>query len=251
MTTPSGQIAASDINIELGRSSTNIVVLNGERVRRLADRTSGTISYSDLQNKNRTRTYDSGQVAPSRTRSDSAYNTNFVASGGSYYVPAYRIGASYNVGALDVDVYDTTAYANATVQTQNMTVTVGLTYDSSVVNAVDTNIAIVPATKPVGYPSSSVTDYGNQNGLLSIASGFSGSGARIKTGTMSLSYSLSTPVSFGSVGGWSIGTTGQWNTGKISRTDHFISIGMNVTIGFGNSQPIFIHYAQISGSYSI
>jgi len=251
MTTPSGQIAASDINIELDRSPTNIVVLNGERVRRLANRTSGTISYSDLQNKNRTRTYDSGQVAPSRTRTDSFYTTNFVASGGSYYVPAYTQGTQFSVGALDVDVYDTTAYANATVQTQNMTVTIGVTYDSFVVVDSSTNFAIVPAIKPVGYPFASVTDYGNQNGLTSLSGAFSGS--RIKTGTVTLSYSLSNPVSFGSVGGWSIGTTGQWNTGKLSRTDHFISIGMNVTLSYygGNSSPLTIHYAQISGSYSI
>lgn len=254
MTTPSGAITAGDVNTELGRSSTASLSLNDEKVRRLADQTSGTVTFNNLRNKNRTRTYDSGQVVPSRTR-EIGFTTNFIKWAGntSYYVPFVVDDEQYNCGSLDVDAYDITAYANASVQTQNLTLTIGITYDSYKVNGDTTNFGLIMGIKPVNYPFASFTDYSNQNGLLSINSGFSGSGARVKTGTITQTYSLSNAVSLGDVGGWSWGYTGQWNTGKLSRTDHLVTISMNVNLysGWSNNEPITIHYAQISGSYSI
>lgn len=255
MTTPSGAITAGDVNTELGRSSTASMSLDDEKVRRLADQTSGTVTFDNLRNKSRTRTYNSGQVVPSRTR-EIGFTTNFVKWAGntSYYVPRVVDDEQYNCGALDIDAYDTTAYANASIQTQNLSVTIGITYDSYKVEAFDTNFGIIMGIKPSGYPFASFTDYSNQNGLISINSGFSGSGVRVKTGTITQTYSLSNAVpTVGDVGGWSVGTTGQWNTGKISRTDNIVTISMNVLLngGWSNNQPITVHYAQISGSYSI
>lgn len=51
MTTPSGIISASDINIELGKTTTASMALNDSDVRTLAGVASGTISYNDLRNK--------------------------------------------------------------------------------------------------------------------------------------------------------------------------------------------------------
>lgn len=54
MTTPTGQITASDINAELGRASTASLDLNDSAVRALAGVASGTISYADLRGKSST-----------------------------------------------------------------------------------------------------------------------------------------------------------------------------------------------------
>jgi hypothetical protein len=51
MTTPAGTISMSDVNIELGRSSTTAVNMNDTAVRALARKTSGTISMNDLRSK--------------------------------------------------------------------------------------------------------------------------------------------------------------------------------------------------------
>jgi len=253
MTTPSSTITAGDVNTELGRSSTASMSLNEEKVRRLADQTSGTVTFDNLRNKSRTKTYNSGQVVPSRSRSI-GFSTEFIKWSGntSYYVPRVVDDQQYNCGSLDVDIYDTTAYANASIQTQNLTLTIGLTWDSYKVDGIDTNFGLVFGIKPAGYPFQSFSDYSNQNSLINLNSG-SYSGGRVLTGTVTQSYSLSNAVSFGDTGGWSFGYTGQWNTGKISRTDHVLAISMNILLdsGWSNNQPITIHYAQISGSYSI
>jgi len=51
MTTPSGTIKASDVNIELGKSSTALMSLNASDVRALAGISSGQISYNNLRGK--------------------------------------------------------------------------------------------------------------------------------------------------------------------------------------------------------
>jgi hypothetical protein len=51
MTTPSGTIGASNINTELGRSTTATLSLNDAGVRSLAGIPSGTIAYSSLRGK--------------------------------------------------------------------------------------------------------------------------------------------------------------------------------------------------------
>lgn len=51
MTTPSGTIAASDVNVELGKSPTATMSLNDSDVRTLAGVGSGQISFADLRNK--------------------------------------------------------------------------------------------------------------------------------------------------------------------------------------------------------
>ena len=51
MTTPSGTIKASDVNIELGKSSTALMSLNAADVRVLAGVPSGQISYNNLRGK--------------------------------------------------------------------------------------------------------------------------------------------------------------------------------------------------------
>jgi len=51
MTTPTGTISMSDVNIELGYSSTATITLNDTAVRTLAGIASGTISMNDLRGK--------------------------------------------------------------------------------------------------------------------------------------------------------------------------------------------------------
>lgn len=51
MTTPSGQIAMSDVNTELDKTSTAQITLNDTAVRGLAGKSSGQISMNDLRNK--------------------------------------------------------------------------------------------------------------------------------------------------------------------------------------------------------
>jgi hypothetical protein len=50
MTTPAGQISLSDVNVELGKNANDIISLNDDKVRCLAEVT-GTISLNDLKNK--------------------------------------------------------------------------------------------------------------------------------------------------------------------------------------------------------
>lgn len=54
MTTPSGTISLSDVNVELGYPSATTISLNDAEVRGLAGVPSGEISMSDLQNKSNT-----------------------------------------------------------------------------------------------------------------------------------------------------------------------------------------------------
>lgn len=54
MTTPSGTISLSDVNIELGLAATTIISMNQSNVRSLAGVPSGQISMSNLQNKSNT-----------------------------------------------------------------------------------------------------------------------------------------------------------------------------------------------------
>lgn len=51
MATPSGTIGLSDVNIELGYPSTDLISMNDAAVRTLADVPSGTISMDDLRGK--------------------------------------------------------------------------------------------------------------------------------------------------------------------------------------------------------
>lgn len=51
MATPSGTIGLSDVNIELGYPSTDLISMNDAAVRTLADVPSGTISMNDLRGK--------------------------------------------------------------------------------------------------------------------------------------------------------------------------------------------------------
>ena len=51
MPTPTGTISMSDVNVELGRSSTTTISLNETVVRTLAGVASGTISMNDLRGK--------------------------------------------------------------------------------------------------------------------------------------------------------------------------------------------------------
>jgi hypothetical protein len=51
MTTPAGTIKASDVNTELGKSTTALMSLNASDVRALAGVSSGQISYNNLRGK--------------------------------------------------------------------------------------------------------------------------------------------------------------------------------------------------------
>lgn len=260
MTTPSGTITAGDVNTELGRSATASMSLNEEKVRRLANQTSGTVTFDDLRNKSRTKTYDSGVASPSRARSDSFYASNFFQSDGSWWAPhlsSYYVQSS--AGALDVDLYDTSAYANASIQTDNLVLDVSVSYN--IYDIYDASFGFIMGIKPVGYPFASINDYSNQNYLKSIFDMDSyvnnSPYTNWRTATLRQSYSLSQAVSFGSVGGWSRDTTGQWNLSKIQNTSLFLSIGMNYTqynsfaYNAGQPGPVRINSARITGSYQI
>jgi len=51
MTTPTGQISLSDVNVELGKNATDAITLNDTKVRCLAGKPSGVISLNDLKGK--------------------------------------------------------------------------------------------------------------------------------------------------------------------------------------------------------
>jgi hypothetical protein len=51
MTTPTGQISLSDVNVELGKNATDTISLNDTKVRCLADVPSGAISLNNLKGK--------------------------------------------------------------------------------------------------------------------------------------------------------------------------------------------------------
>jgi len=105
--------------------------MNDERVRRLAGKTSGAISFSDLQNKSITKTYDTGFITSSRQRyAGGAFADErgwSKAANGMYY--AYSdSGTAYNLYALDYFTNDTTIYANASIQSANLTFTFRVSY---------------------------------------------------------------------------------------------------------------------------
>ena len=54
MATPNGQIGLSDVNDELGESSTAQINMGSTPVRSLAGQPSGAVAMSDLQNKTNT-----------------------------------------------------------------------------------------------------------------------------------------------------------------------------------------------------
>lgn len=72
MTTPTGTISMSDVNTELGKSSTSLISLNDSDVRTLAGVSSGTISLSDLQGKS-SATVSTPDVSASSTTSGGGY----------------------------------------------------------------------------------------------------------------------------------------------------------------------------------
>lgn len=57
MTLPTGTISLSQVNTELGKSSTATISLNDSAVRSLAGKTSGTISMNDLRGKSAATTF--------------------------------------------------------------------------------------------------------------------------------------------------------------------------------------------------
>ena len=57
MATPNGQIGLSDVNDELGESSTAQINMGSTPVRSLAGQPSGAVAMSDLQNKTNTYTF--------------------------------------------------------------------------------------------------------------------------------------------------------------------------------------------------
>ena len=233
--------------------------LNDERVRRLAGVTSGQISFDNLRSKNITKTYDSGTVTSSKLR-DAGLSYNFTRlANGSYRAYHPLDNNSYGVGAVDYFCLDTSAYANASIQSGNLSVTIRASYDQRYVDTFNTNFAVICFLRNSTYNTTiepnpvSVPDYSNQNDLYALSNMINTTTvSNIVTGDVVLSYPLQTSVTFGTAGGWSYGGTGQWNTGKIADTLHAVTISINFTAdGSGNNYPLQIHSCRINGSYTL
>jgi hypothetical protein len=80
MPTPSGQISLSDVNVELGLPSTNLISMNNTIVRTLAGAASGTITMGGLRGK-------SNRVAINLIISSNTQNYNIFANKGLTYIP--------------------------------------------------------------------------------------------------------------------------------------------------------------------
>lgn len=238
--------------------TSNPINLNDERVRRLAGITSGQISFDNLRSKSITKTFDSGVITSSKLRNDPFFSYNFERlANGSYRAYHPLDGNSYVVGGLDYFCFDTTAYANASIQSGNLNVTFKISYDNRYVDTFGTNYGIICFIKPLAYNTTlepngvTTTDYSNQNDLYALSNITNTTTvSNIVTGDIVLSYPLQTSVPFGTAGGWSRDGTGQWNTGKIADTLHAVTISMNFSAeGSGNNYPLQVHSCRINGTY--
>lgn len=241
--------------------------MNDERIRRLADKTSGEVSFNDLRNKNKTKTFDSGNVVTSKLRNvAAAFIGNFERlANNSYRARVYSNAASNAnpIGAVDYFTYDLSGYSNASVQSNNMTITVRMTYDDTDISPSGTQVGFGPFMKPSNYNTTAepgevtITDSGNikQNPYPTLFSMTNKSiTGNIVTGDVSVTFPLQNNVTVGNDGGWSVGTQGQWNMSKIANTEHAVSffvIAKRRSSTVTNTYPIQVHWCRINGAYTI
>lgn len=95
----SGQISASEINVELSLSSTATINLDNADVRELADVSSGAISFSDLHGKSAQHLVEyGGQTGQNHIYADCDFGPEF--SGRRVFVAIYTADGT---GAADID----------------------------------------------------------------------------------------------------------------------------------------------------
>jgi hypothetical protein len=129
MTTPAGTIKASDVNTELGKSSTALMSLNASDVRALAGVSSGQISYNNLRGKSSfTLAFSSGNGFDQRATASS--------SAGGYAYAQFTLntnstissaGESYNSGG---GVYGLSPDTKPTAWGSPTTVGIGSNYEA-------------------------------------------------------------------------------------------------------------------------
>jgi hypothetical protein len=133
MTTPTGQISASNINTELGRSPTATLSISADSTaRRLAGKSTGAISYSDFKGKSRiaitpsssststtlgNNTSNHTASAPTGTATayswgvfSTLYGSASVVSGGSSATASLRVNTDVSIG-----IGESTFYCDVTV----------------------------------------------------------------------------------------------------------------------------------------
>jgi hypothetical protein len=164
MTLPlSGLIGLNQVNVELGRSSTQLIGLNESTVRTLAVKPSGLISLSDLYGKTYT-TAISGQYNSfyASTSSSTSFTFNSVAFGVAATGRRIVIGVSWNIGGTNVWLSSATIAGVSATITQNTSSLTG--WERS---------AIIRATIPSGTSGTVVLNFNGTITLGCVISSFS------------------------------------------------------------------------------
>lgn len=242
MTTPTGTISMSDVNIELAKSSTALIALNDGDVRNLAAKPSGTISMNDLRGKS---AVNYGALTSNFTTRSEGQSFTFTLSGGTavpngtYY---WRVEYISNTDAADFSA--TTGSFTVTSNTGSFTVTTvndSLNEGNGTFRVVVGDASGVPVVFVTG-PTVTVTETTTYSASASNVTLFRFGASAGRSTTLTVN---TTQVANGTVLYWGvINTSGTVTTSDIS------AISGSVTIS-SNAATVTVTAAEVTNGSSV
>lgn len=134
MTLPTGQISMSQVNTELGKSSTALITLNDAAVRSLAGKASGAISMNDLRGKSANTvsslTYNSGGIQTADGTTNTINLSTGTANANRYIVTVIRYRTSVaaaSIPTLTVNGQSCSVVVSDTITTTRVRVAIYIT----------------------------------------------------------------------------------------------------------------------------
>lgn len=160
MPTPSGQIAASDINIEIGQASNAQLSMNAANVRTLAGVASGDISFNQLKNKSGVPVWvtSAGNIGSDFTQRSSSFGVSATCV---FPVTYSVVSGSIPPGqTLNTATGGISGVASGVADFSSTTFTFTIRATSSVGLYIDRAFNIVIASRYVGYRCSTAGEGG-------------------------------------------------------------------------------------------